>query len=490
MKLLYIILLFLIPVSAISAESTVLPYVHRVWQEFEKNSEAVDYGSELKQESLFLHFGKSSKSTDDVRKVKILSSKLTDSTLRVTIQFTQTVYSVTDLLPVEAANEVEVIRQLKLDMLRPETDYTVEFYCVKKVMAGSGQDITSEAHKTPKMFARLTILSEKSWLAEMKKNLEVANVASPEFKKFLEKKIPQVDVSANDYKTLIESLKKIASASGFDLVFFPGAEVFQKPVSILKVQESYVSKSQEFKLSFKNISFQELLLRAVVLGGLKYKINQKGIIIASEETFKTSEVATNKKNMKLPGLDIDVKNKKVTLEAQICLTEGILEYLMCLPNSFEHESIFMIKVKPELLHMGLLLIGSEPLPFKGRELAMLNVKNNKSRLKIEVSWMDNGKEKKFDLNKLLLDRQDEKKKLVAKDSWYFAGSYFTEKNVYAANLHMSIISLHKHPASVIHYGEHATDPHQSENGGFEVNNKICPDYGTKVKLIFSVVKKK
>ena len=111
-----------------------------------------------------------------------------------------------------------------------------------------------------------------------------------------------------------------------------------------------------------------------------------------------------------------------------------------------------------------------------------------SRLKVEVLWQKDGETIKVDLNKLLIDRSQKDKTTLAEDSWFFAGSFFTERNVYAANLHQSIISLQQHPASVIHYGKEADDPYHSNRGGFEVNDKLCPPMNTEVKLIFSVYK--
>ena len=245
-------------------------------------------------------------------------------------------------------------------------------------------------------------------------------------------------------------------------------------------------KPVNFRIQIQEGDLYELLTRICFIGNFCYRVAPKGVIISTREVFEKSKLIENNEKLKLPGLEVNVKTSKVYLDARVCMSSGILEYLMCLPHSFEHESIFVTKVRPELLHTSLLLIKAEPLPYKQRSDALKKLVKNPSRLKIEVQWLENGKIKRVTLEKLLIARSNKKKMTFADDRWFFAGSYFTKNNTYAANSHQSVISLLKHPASVIHYGASTEDPHYSDQSGFEINDRLCPPTGTDVKLVFSV----
>jgi hypothetical protein len=477
---------FSLLIISVRADSIILTDVYKKWQNSQEKSTVFDFGSRQKTKSLFLHFGQR---PHDQSNIEVLSAKLLGKTLKISIQFTKKIYAVTDLLPVDPTDDTALIRLVNLANLLAETDYKVELYGSDKILTADGEDVTPSSQRLPpRLFGKFEILSEQNWLSSMRQQLEIGYQPNPQFKKFLKKKIPTLSLSAKNYPALIKELKKITTSHGFDFVFLAQQQHSHKDMVILVENGRYYSQTQDFNLSFRNITFHECLLRIAAKAGLCYKIGLKGIVLASRNAFKISQTLAGKKKLKLPGLSIDTVNKRLTVEAKICTSSGVLEYLMCLPNSFEHEAIFVTNVKPELLHMGLLLIGTEALPFDGGYEAMQQIENNKSRLSIVVEWLEDGNAKKADLNTLLIDRSQTASKTSAQDSWFFAGSYFTKENTYAANLHMSIISLQQHPASVIHYGKQAEDPYSSEHSGFEVNEKLCPPYGSNVRLIFSTHK--
>jgi len=69
------------------------------------------------------------------------------------------------------------------------------------------------------------------------------------------------------------------------------------------------------------------------------------------------------KIVKSPGIEIDFTKREISVDATVCLERGILEYLVCLPDTFEHEAIFSTRCKPSALHFNLFLIGLEPYEF-------------------------------------------------------------------------------------------------------------------------------
>lgn len=467
MKALWIFLLF--SFTALShAEPLVLEGLYEKWQSFQKSSEMVDFGLTETPKSMKLVFGESFSAKDHINNAHIVSCELDGDVLQVTLGFPQTVL---DLSEVEMDEEVDykLISKLKVLALDPNKGYDVEFYGLHSLKTSGGELVSK---KEARLFARMKFLSSPKWLRHLQASLEVEDVSIKEFKAFLDSEIPEFKVGPVNYEELAAGLKKTFKENGYDLIFIAGKQDIENPT--------------KYSLSREKVSVRELVQRVSALQMLKYRFGKKEVFIAPAETFKRSKTIKNKDGLDLPGIKVNVKTKKVILDAKVCLSSGILEYLMCLQHSFEHESIFVTKVKPELIHMGLLLVNARQMPYKGRSEIMKKLSSNQSRLKIEVQWEKDGELTKVDLNKLLIDRSQKDKKAVAEDLWFFAGSYFTKSNIYAANIHQSVISLQQHPASVIHYGKITEDPYRSNRGGFEVNDDLCPPMDTEVKLVFTV----
>lgn len=57
---------------------------------------------------------------------------------------------------------------------------------------------------------------------------------------------------------------------------------------------------------------------------------------------------------------LDLPNKRLLLKTQVCLDRGMLEMLLCLKQTKEHESIVTIDAKAFTIHTGLLALGCEP----------------------------------------------------------------------------------------------------------------------------------
>ncbi len=217
----------------------------------------------------------------------------------------------------------------------------------------------------------------------------------------------------------------------------------------------------------------------------------------------------------LPGLTVDLKGKEVRLKAEVCLEEGILEYLVCLPGTFEHEAIFVTDTKPEHLHAGLLMIGRRPYPFRNVLWWMGIEKQVASHLGIEVAWKEGDTAKRVPLHTLLVSRgggagyddvppetpaetgeAGDGEIVCAENAWVFSGSFFHRREVegedvevYAANIGGVVIALWPQPSSVVQYGRQTLNPYRGPDQGFEINVDRCPEKGTTVALIFSPRKK-
>lgn len=192
------------------------------------------------------------------------------------------------------------------------------------------------------------------------------------------------------------------------------------------------------------------------------------------------------------GVDLDVGNRQVRLNAEICCTQGVLEYIVCLPDAFEHESILRTSCKPSVLHMCLLAIGLEPrsldvLEELREKVETGQVKEKNSSVSIEVEYEKEGKKIRRPISDLFVYRNNKEKKVPA-NNWQFTGSFFGHQNgkpVYAADVNGGVIGLRQDQSSVLQYVEEVGNPYDDEEKGLEINAAIVPEKGSKVQLIFT-----
>ena len=62
----------------------------------------------------------------------------------------------------------------------------------------------------------------------------------------------------------------------------------------------------------------------------------------------------------MPGVKINLDEWSVDVDAEVCLHDGLLELILCVDNTKEHESIFSTKARALHIHTALLLMGSKP----------------------------------------------------------------------------------------------------------------------------------
>lgn len=209
------------------------------------------------------------------------------------------------------------------------------------------------------------------------------------------------------------------------------------------------------------------------------------------------KVAITDAEIKLPGVTINRATLEVRIVATVCLAEGLLEFVVCKPGTFEHEAIFTTEAKPELVHAALLLGGLKPTP----QLAGLDglwwdkaLKQEDSRVKIEVEWEDKGKMKRVNLTSMIRNREETEgggeKAAEVKDAWVFAGSFLHAdgkdgERTYAANSSGILVGIWPDPSTVIQYGVANGNPYEGKGFGMEINPGKVPEVGAKVQLLFS-----
>jgi hypothetical protein len=207
--------------------------------------------------------------------------------------------------------------------------------------------------------------------------------------------------------------------------------------------------------------------------------------VRGEETDLAQE--TIQKFFASRGMQIDLKKREVKVDASVCLNKGILEYVLCTPESYEHESIFVTRTKPRYLHLALTMLGLQECTFKSPFFFLIakSPKLLRSRVEIDVEINVDGKDLRCSLSKLLVNRADQEAE--APNEWIFIGSTLIERNgkkIYAADDDGAIVSLVPNKSAVVQFGKESGNPYQGDDRGFELSQETVPEVGTRVKLIF------
>jgi hypothetical protein len=223
----------------------------------------------------------------------------------------------------------------------------------------------------------------------------------------------------------------------------------------------------------------------------------------AEEAKKAEKKASPKeekpKKPGFSGIEIDIENKNVTATGKVCLTKGILEYVVVATGGKEYESVFSMDAKPSHLHAALLMVGGLPgkiaREYMGDDKSKAAKKAKQqeaSRFDVTIKWVDDGKKVSFPADRFLLNRE---KKETARDlEWAFTGSMFYKlddgKERYLADEDGSIVATYYDDGAILNLARETKDPYRGESFGFSVNEKKIPPKGTTVLIIFQLKKKK
>lgn len=83
---------------------------------------------------------------------------------------------------------------------------------------------------------------------------------------------------------------------------------------------------------------------------------------------------------------LDAAGKRLLLKSEVCLREGLLEMLVCLKQTKEHESVLSVDTKAQIVHAGLLALGLEP----GKPVQFVPEYKAASgpKLQVHLTWED------------------------------------------------------------------------------------------------------
>ncbi len=180
-----------------------------------------------------------------------------------------------------------------------------------------------------------------------------------------------------------------------------------------------------------------------------------------------------------PGVRIDWSRRRVELDAQVVLRRGPLELLACSPQTREHESIFVVKARPQRVYQAMGLIGLEPgSPVRYDETHDRWYEPNGVALDILVRC---GAGTAQPVRRLL--RRTGEQKELSDIQWVFSGSRRSPDGRFGADLDGTLICVVDFETALISVGaRHTADNDQL---WLEANTEAIPPVGTACTLLIA-----
>jgi len=187
-----------------------------------------------------------------------------------------------------------------------------------------------------------------------------------------------------------------------------------------------------------------------------------------------SGAATATNELKLGEVKVDASARTISFPAQVNQRVGQVEYLLVHETGKVHESIFKTAIGAQEIHAAALLFSA-----KGAGAAdgspKLRVKQ------IDVSWMEDGKEKKVNAAELILDKK--KKRALGTTKWAYRGSRLVE-GVFLAQRDGSLIGIMEDRDALIDQDT----PDASHDENWEPIAEKLPGMGAPVRIVIQFEK--
>ncbi len=181
-----------------------------------------------------------------------------------------------------------------------------------------------------------------------------------------------------------------------------------------------------------------------------------------------------------PGVRIDWQQRRVEVEAEVVLREGMLELMVCSRNTKEHESILRVHAQPLHVYQAMGLIGLEPgSPARYHDKQRRMLPPEGESVVLHVRYHQGDTPRVVPIESWLLDAK--RHRPPDKIRWLFAGSRTFEDGRFGADLDGTVVGVVDFDTSLITAdGLHSAD---NELLWLEANTEAIPPVGTRCTLL-------
>jgi biopolymer transport protein ExbD len=183
-----------------------------------------------------------------------------------------------------------------------------------------------------------------------------------------------------------------------------------------------------------------------------------------------------------PHVRINWTHRRVEVDGEICLREGLLELLVCSTNTREHESIVASPARPLRIYEALGLVGLSPgKPVRYDKSSKKWLPPSGQRMRIDVRWTSDEQTRTVDVG--TWTRDIETGDSIPPGGWVFAGSYRTDRGAFAADQDGTIVCVVDFASALIALPELRSADNRLLR--LEAYKKKIPPAGTSVTLLLS-----
>lgn len=157
-------------------------------------------------------------------------------------------------------------------------------------------------------------------------------------------------------------------------------------------------------------------------------------LVFSQEKSSLKQIAPNL--YEIGGVQIDSKNKIVSIPATVNITEGQIEYALVSTMGKLHESLLKTEVEPYHIHVAMLLLSVKGFDHSKYDINEKNIGGDPLGIKLE--WNENGKTSSAPLEDFIFHTPQ--KTTLKRGEWVYNGSRLIE-GTFLAQRDRSIIAI-------------------------------------------------
>ena len=184
---------------------------------------------------------------------------------------------------------------------------------------------------------------------------------------------------------------------------------------------------------------------------------------------------------------VDLANRQVSFDAEVCLRQGALEFLIVAWQTKTHESILQTRARGSHLHAGLLMLGlasGKPARWAEPGQGAMFLPPAGAGLKIRFNWKDaNGQSHTADAADWLAGSANQE--IDRPVQWIFVGSDILPGGRYWAEVYGEMISLSNFASAVIDVPFCSSSA--DDDLSFVAKTGAIPPTGTKVEVVLTPV---
>jgi len=182
------------------------------------------------------------------------------------------------------------------------------------------------------------------------------------------------------------------------------------------------------------------------------------------------------------GIKINYVERQVEVQGEVILREGPLElFAYCkAPAPKEHESIVLVKARPQRIFMALGLIGATPgVTMRWNPETQTLREPTGDPIDVQIRYFDGKRDRRVAATEWMLDAS--KRKPMPRTHWIFCGSERSDSGEFAANMEGTLVTVVDFTTSVLGLPQRHSDA--DAELWLMANPEVIPPVGTAVSLI-------